>query len=84
MVKMSDFLVYFMKVYGGVEVQLHSFLNLTLDVVKWPTARPGRFEDCFFMALFSGTYLRLILTWFMFLRIEGISGICTRVPLNNK
>jgi hypothetical protein len=59
-----------------VEVQLHVLLNSTLDGAKWPTARQGRFEECAFMALFSGTHLLLLLPWFVFLRIEAITGVC--------
>ena len=70
-----------MKVYGGVEVQLHSLLNSTLDGVKWPTARPGRFEECSFMALLSGRYLHLLLPWVKFLRGEAIAGSCIHGPV---
>jgi len=31
-------------IYGGVEVQLHAFLILTLDGGKWSISRPGRFN----------------------------------------
>jgi hypothetical protein len=65
-----------------VELQLHSLLTSTLDVFKWPTARPGRFEDSSFMALFSGTHLSVLLPWFMFLRGEAIAGICIHGPVN--
>jgi len=32
-----------MKAYGGVEVQLHSFLTSALDGGEWSTSRPSRF-----------------------------------------
>jgi len=32
-----------MKTYGGVEVQLHTFLTSELDVGEWSGSRPGRF-----------------------------------------
>jgi hypothetical protein len=32
-----------MKIYEGVEVQLHSFLNSALDGGNWSASRPGRY-----------------------------------------
>jgi hypothetical protein len=32
-----------MKVYGGVDVQIHIFLTSTLVGSEWSTSRPGRF-----------------------------------------
>jgi len=32
-----------MKTYGGVELQLHAFLNFALDGGEWSASRPGRF-----------------------------------------
>jgi hypothetical protein len=29
-----------MKMYGGVEVQIHAFLTLALDENEWPASRP--------------------------------------------
>jgi hypothetical protein len=32
-----------MKAYGGVDVEIHTFLNSALDGGKWSASRPGRF-----------------------------------------
>jgi hypothetical protein len=32
-----------MKVYGGVDVEIHVFLTLTLAGGEWSDSRPGRF-----------------------------------------
>jgi len=42
-VKRKTVPLYAMKSYGGVEVQLHSFLTSALDCSEWLTSRPGRF-----------------------------------------
>jgi len=36
--------VYDIKVYRGVEVQLHSFLTLALDGGEWSATHPGHFH----------------------------------------